>query len=74
MYVSHVRSAESRLSVAYDVFESATPNGFEDPNAFVREETKPGRFPSFKASLYWAPSIRVPSVWTTAVASDKWCA
>jgi len=74
MYVSHARNAESRLSVAYDVFESAAPSGFEDSNALVREEIKPGRFPSFKASLYFAPSIRVPSVWTTAVASDRWCA
>lgn len=74
MYVSHVRNAESRLSAAYDVFESAVVSGFDDPNALVREEIKPGRFPSLRASLYFDPSIRVPSVWTTAVASDKWCA
>ena len=72
MYASHVRNAESRLSVAYDVFRSAAPSGFEDPNALVREEIKPGRSPSFRASLYFDPSMRVPSVWTTAVASDKW--
>lgn len=73
MYASHVRSAESRFSVAYDVFESTPPSGLEDPNAFVRDEIRAGRFPSFRASLYFDPSIRVPSVWTTAVASDKWC-
>ena len=71
MYVLHARNAESRLSVAYDIFESPAPSGFEDPNALVREEIKSGMFPSFKASLYFAPSIRVPSVWTTAVASGK---
>lgn len=74
IYASHTRSAESRLRVAYDVFASAALSGFEEPNALVREEIKPGRLPSFKASLYFAPSISVPSVWTTAVASDKWCA
>lgn len=74
IYAPHARNAESRLSAAYDVLGSVTPNGFEDHNASVREETKPGRFPSLRASLYFAPSIRVPSVWTTAVASDRWCA
>ena len=74
MYASHTRNAESRLRVAYDVFASITPSGFEEPNALVREETKPGMLPSFKACLYFAPSNRVPRVWTTAVASVKWCA
>ena len=73
MYDSHVRNAESRLSVAYDVFASTAPSGFEDPNALVREEIKPGRSLSFRAFLYFDPSIKVPSVWTTAVASDRWC-
>ena len=62
MYVLHARSAESRLRVAYDVFASAASNGFEDPNVLVREEIKPGKFPSLMASLYFAPSISVPSV------------
>lgn len=71
IYAAHARNAESRLRAAYDLFLSAVPKGFEEPNALVREETKPNRLPSFRASLYLAPSINVPSVWTTAVASNK---